>query len=626
MKQFKITKLLLLVFFSIVLNACRKNDFNENIHLSQNRNFFDVPANTDFTTKKVADYLQNQPIGVINNIISNGGYPIWDKAVTSSNYNFIYDKPNVENTNEIVIIPLVLTGNQNVNAFLKAQVNADTIIVNLFRGKDYKNLPNGKLSDNTFSSEKMVHNLMLLNYLVNGKKFYNLTDTLLFKTSFPNNTHLGKVRFEIKPPNTQNKVSTELISVTTSCIVITYHNCTTPAYCSNRGGCDYFDKQCGRCTGSVEICSDTYSSTGTGIYVPPSPTPGNAPSSPTGGSSGNNLSDGDGGGGLGWEPELVDNNGFYKSRIEKLKIELDRNPEFLIPCDSINLLPLDPVNGYGKMYQDVAQHFISNDILNRVDSLSNVAVTNGYAPFNIQELDSAKGSVVNCDFFPLRITSLPFKDTILGIRYTHTELLEYFRLNLTSFITPSFIFSVAFSPYNYGGINDFTKFNQPYEGSNGALVHINMTNNGSVIQSGFVRSISTTNGLPNSLSFTFSTIDSPLDDNHPVSGNRRFGIYKDPTSNDYTFYTMGVDRVSTNGFRTGDWIVDNLLFQKSGFEQADKLWTDIQSNMIKFINKNKGGALLFSKQRIVARPRWDLAGRYLMGDIDFATLKTLMGC
>lgn len=36
---------------------------------------------------------------------------------------------------------------------------------------------------------------------------------------------------------------------------------------------------------------------------------------------------------------------------------------------------------------------------------------------------------------------------------------------------------------------------------------------------------------------------------HPVAGNRRFGIYSDPDRpGEFVFYTMGVDRIWDRGF------------------------------------------------------------------------------
>lgn len=307
--------LLMLTTFTLVFISCKKHDLQLSSSSKQTRDFFEVPQSTDPIVKKVAAYLQTQPIGYINLIIANGGYPIWEKAVTNSNYNFIYDKPTIENANDIVIIPLVLNQNSKVNAFLKAEISADTTIVNLYRGKDYKNLTFGGISATSFSAEKMVHNLMVLNFLVNGNKLYKMTDTALFRANYPNNVSKAKVEFEIKTPKTAGRANTEMVTVTTSCIILKYGHCTTPDWCNIHGGCDWLTKSCDQCTGSVEICSDTYSSSGTGIYVPPAPTPSNSPNSPTGGSGGgNDISDGNVG--LGWEP--IDDEEHIRKIIDSL--------------------------------------------------------------------------------------------------------------------------------------------------------------------------------------------------------------------------------------------------------------------------------------------------------------------
>ncbi|MFY7883721.1 MAG: hypothetical protein ACOVOV_02615 [Dolichospermum sp.] len=612
---------LLLVASVVIFYACRKHDLQENINQVQKRDFFEISASTDPLVKKVANYLQQQPIGTINYFVANGGYPIWEKAVTSSNYNFIYDNPQTESTNDIVIIPLVLSNNANVNAFLKAEINADTVVVNLFKGKDYKKLGYGKITDNSFTAEKMVHNLMLLNFLVNGYKLYNVTDTGLFKSLLPSNVTSGTVGFEIKPPKTQGKINTEIISVTTSCIIIRYQNCTTPGYCSSRrGGCDYYDKGCGTCTGEVEICSDTYSSSGSGIYVPPSPPSGSTPSSISGGSSsGNDLSDG-GSGGLGWEPEIVDNNGFYKSRIQRLKMELAKNPDFLIPCDSLNLIPLDPVDGYGTMYKRIASYEVPPIVHNYFDSINltaDVAMSTamGYPKFEVQNLNSGTSVSprVNCDYFPIRISKLPPNQTI----YT---VLEYFKNNINQFIndTPD----VQFNPYNYFNIDFSDKFNKKGVNSLGAVLSIkdDMFYLAPVVKASVVVSDYFVDSIKKIAWFKFSTITSPFDGKHPVSGNREFGIFEDPNRpGEFCFYNMGVDRIT-------DFYGQTFNLLRYGYERADKLWTRIQSKIISTFTQVGGEFKFYSNKNIKARPKWEFVEKFFKGDITFDELKKLNGC
>jgi len=117
--------------------------------------------------------------------------------------------------------------------------------------------------------------------------------------------------------------------------------------------------------------------------------------------------------------------------------------------------------------------------------------------------------------------------------------------------------------------------------------------------------------------FSNSTISSPLDGSHPVSGNREFGIFANPNNNGYTFYTMGVDRTTNWFFGVGNatgW----------GFNSADNLWTNVQGKMAAYINNNGGQA--YVQAPVIARPKWNHVDRYLRGEITFTLLKKILGC
>jgi hypothetical protein len=103
------------------------------------------------------------------------------------------------------------------------------------------------------------------------------------------------------------------------------------------------------------------------------------------------------------------------------------------------------------------------------------------------------------------------------------------------------------------------------------------------VESGYYR-----NTTPLKKRFTFSTITSPLDYNHPVSGNREFGIFENPNGDGYTFYIMGVDRQS-------DWMFALANTFGNSFAKADELWSSIQKNMTNFLN-NQGGRQRFKPQ------------------------------
>jgi hypothetical protein len=190
---------------------------------------------------------------------------------------------------------------------------------------------------------------------------------------------------------------------------------------------------------------------------------------------------------------------------------------------------------------------------------------------------------------------------------------------MNDFVTPGGI--VSFSPYIGQGLNETAKWNQAGENSLGTLVHIPLVsvNDGTVIESDYNIS-----GPPTNDSYTFSTMHSPLDAYHPVSGNRRFGIYRDQAGTQ-VFYIAGVDRISTNSIAFGNFL--GSIFQMDGFKEADKLWRDIQANMVNFINTHGGTANKFSGlSDFTARPNWSDVEQFLKKQIDYAELKRRLGC
>ena len=305
-----------------------------------------------------------------------------------------------------------------------------------------------------------------------------------------------------------------------------------------------------------------------------------------------------------------DANGYLYSRLTELNNKLSLNPYALEPCDSLNIMPLDPVTGYGSMYQRIAQFTPSQYVLDRIDSIRSVAPNWIVDNFNIQSLEEAYGPVVNYDFFPVRIAQLP-----PGM--SAPDLVEYFRVHLTdSFARGS---GVSFYPYlDLPQFSDANKWNQPYESSLGALVHIQIPgNDGSVLLSDYTHNY--INGSEHHR-FKFTTMETPFDEEHPVAGNREFGIYNVPSlPGEFTFYTMGVDRTWDLGSE-----IQNQLF--NGFGHADALWQKVQQNLIAFINNQGGQASYYNNHQTIARPKWNDVKKYLRGEIDFNQLKVLLGC
>jgi hypothetical protein len=268
------------------------------------------------------------------------------------------------------------------------------------------------------------------------------------------------------------------------------------------------------------------------------------------------------------------------------------------------------------MYQRVAQYSLSQAVISRIDSI--IGVTPGYEfdNFNRTNWNDAYGAIINCDFFPVRIAQMP-------TGYTPESLVEYFRKNTNLFIDSSI--GVTFGFYNHGGFNDSVRYNANDTNSTGAVIHIGMENDGSVIQSSYFHDYMSGHERHR---FTFSTMRTPLDYAHPVAGNRDFGIYRSTDAahpNDFCFYTMGVDRVTDWVFASGDILLQELT-GLSGFIKADLLWHNVQKNMISFIEGHGGHAGFYATPFIRARPKYADVRDYLSGTISWEILKEKLGC
>lgn len=299
----------------------------------------------------------------------------------------------------------------------------------------------------------------------------------------------------------------------------------------------------------------------------------------------------------------IDQDGFITSRKIQLQIELTMMPEA-----SISAVDLHKFEQYGQMWQSVANYQVPQSVLNRIATII-ATYPNPFSTDNmyIQNLNNGTSGIVNCDFFPVKITTLP---VINGTTITPEALLEYFGKNINSLLNSNL---ASFSPYNYGGVNDNALYNQSYAGSLTSLVHINMVDDWTVILSQY-------DVTPSTSKFMFSTMRTPYysDGFHPVSGNRRFGIYS-TTNGEHVFYTMGVDRITTTSGTVGSTLKD--IFTSSGLEDADELWRSMQDAMVTFINANGGNASKFGNPEVIARTQWALVKQFLKGQVNYQQFK-----
>ncbi len=310
--------------------------------------------------------------------------------------------------------------------------------------------------------------------------------------------------------------------------------------------------------------------------------------------------------------EQPDENGFYPSRIAALEIYLQANPYGLLDCNDLQANP-----NFWSLWQEIGSYEIPQSVIQRMHNIRNDN-SPSYTEDNFKILDlyNAYGGVVNCDFFSIHITQLPNNSN--GVTMSPIEFLEYFRTHINDFSN-----NIAFEPYfdyvaGSVNINDSIKFFAPYQESLGALVHIEIPfDEGSVIESDY----SPNTGINGRWYFKFTTIKAPIDYNHPVSGNREFGIYHDNNNGGYTFYISGVDRITDPSNSFINFLTNNYIF-----DNADNLWHSILLNIISFVNIT-GSASSYGPYNEYIRP--DINGPlfyFLTGEYSIYDLMAALNC
>jgi hypothetical protein len=232
-----------------------------------------------------------------------------------------------------------------------------------------------------------------------------------------------------------------------------------------------------------------------------------------------------------------------------------------------------------------------------------------FTDFEIQYLQGARGTVVNCDYFPVTINSFP-TNPATGQPFTPTQFLNHVRKYINSFINTNYS---SFSPSTVTGINE----SQIWNSSNGlgAILHIDIPfpgGDGSVICS-----------QHNNSSWILTTIEVPYGSNqgedgiHPVSGNREFGIFQNPNGS-YTFYTRAVDRM-TDSFEST--FAENSTIFLNAFENPDLLWNSLTNKVSNYVQNNGGSAITpVATNNKIWRPNWYKVRQYLRGEVPLSAL------
>ena len=194
--------------------------------------------------------------------------------------------------------------------------------------------------------------------------------------------------------------------------------------------------------------------------------------------------------------------------------------------------------------------------------------------WHFHHIESAWGQV-NLDWYAVEISLMPRRmpgePTTMDRPVGQVELLQYVRRNL---VVRDAIVSSLFSTFEpYDAADGVAWAGTPVD-TLGALIHI-----GIPLNSGTVMVTRSEDD-----NWTFSTVKSPRDENHPVSGNRRFAIMVAGNGKTYLF-TLGTDRCTNRD------VVDSRAVELV-WAGADQLWKSFQQKAHDLIESMGGHATI----------------------------------
>jgi len=245
---------------------------------------------------------------------------------------------------------------------------------------------------------------------------------------------------------------------------------------------------------------------------------------------------------------------------------------------SQNILPV--INRFGqvekayKFWEKQIKHKpppIVYDIIKQRSMADNHLLKNSlYGKWKILSIDNAKGEDVNLDFYSVEIESMPINPNT-NKTYTEKELFDYIRKNAAYFFTTD---EVELSPYDEKKDGEKWLSNNPI----GTVMKfkVDIRDDLSVV----CTEITSNNWI-------FTTIQTPEDFQHPVSGNREFGIKM--YNGKLHFYTQGADRI-TGFIDLAENYYNPISMNDSIFMGADRLWKSVMKKVVQYIKANKGKA------------------------------------
>jgi hypothetical protein len=190
----------------------------------------------------------------------------------------------------------------------------------------------------------------------------------------------------------------------------------------------------------------------------------------------------------------------------------------------------------------------------------------------VHAIEDARGPI-NLDYYPVRVEAMPSDGSST---MTAEQLLEFVRRNINNFVDGS-PDGCNFQPYDPN--IDTGAWLPPFLSTAfpGAVVSIDMFSSGVNVDDGSVVLSEIAADY-----WVFSTLWTPDDGGHPVSGNRQWS-FTPASAGEFVFFTRGADRTTS--------VVDSLA-SATVFGAAHQLWLSFQRRFAAFVNSNGGRATI----------------------------------
>ena len=212
--------LLTLLVIILVISSCKKNDTIVNPNqLSEKQiieQFTTVPKGSNPILQRIADKLKQKEnqTPFLSTLGQRAGLPIWTACDIKKRATNSVAK-GVDNSYNIVFVPLAIPNTQNVDGFLACKVSTTSVEIIPFEDKDYAlygfGKPNGQVD-----AEEVVTQSIILEYKAFGHTKYRTGDSRLFNP--PNHNGI---------PNEYGEVAISDDPITSDySISVCHHHCT----------------------------------------------------------------------------------------------------------------------------------------------------------------------------------------------------------------------------------------------------------------------------------------------------------------------------------------------------------------------------------------------------------------